>query len=198
MTPRAAYHNVELWSDMSKWLQLAWIASVVTGGTLLGHAIAYTLEGRSLADGHHAYFAPMLEVVLASVFLGCALIVGRAIASRGLRRMQALPPLLQLWIIVASLQIAGFATIEFLEGSAPNAVGCGIEVLMAFLVAVAIALFCSVVERYAAAILCSYAQRMQSPDASTRRVRFPIDAARSLAICAGVRRFQRPPPLIIG
>lgn len=181
---------------MARGLQAAWVAGVAACGTLLGHAVAYALEGHSLADGHHGYFRPMLEVVLASALLGCALIVGRAITSQGSRRMPALPPFPRLWFIVASLQIAGFATIELLEGNAPDALGCGVEVLIALLVAVGIKLFCRVVERCARAILYSYAQRLQSPGASTRRPPIPVDAARSLAVCAGVHRFKRPPPLI--
>ena len=181
---------------MARGLQIAWIAGVAACGTLLGHAVAYALEGRSLADGHHGYFRPMLEVVLASALLGCLLIVGRAITSQGLARVHALPSFPRLWFIVASLQIAGFATVELLEGNAPDALGCGVEVLMALLVAVAIMLFCRVVERCAQTIRYAYAQRLQSSGGSTRRLPLRIDAARSLAVCAGVSRFKRPPPPI--
>ena len=181
---------------MARALRSAWLASFIACGTLLGHAVTYALEGRSLADGHHGYLAPMLEVVLASAFLGCTLIVGRAITSQGFRRTLALPPFPRLWFIVASLQIAGFVTIEFLEGHAPDALGCGVEVLIALLVAVVITLFYRVVERCAQAILYAYAQRLQSSGASTRRLPLPVDAARSLAVCVGVHRFKRPPPLI--
>jgi len=153
---------------MARALQVAWIVTVAVCGTLLGHAVVYALEGRSVADGHHGYFAPMLEVVLASTLLGCALIVDRAITSQGFRRMDALPPLSRLWFIVASLQLAGFVTIEFFEGNGPDALGCGVEVLIALLVAVGIALFYRVVERCVQTILYAYAQRLQSSGASTR------------------------------
>jgi len=181
---------------MARGLQIAWVAGVAACGTLLGHAVAYALEGRSLADGHHGYFRPMLEVVLASALLRCLLIVRRAITSQALGRMHALPPFPRLWFIVASLQIVGFVMIELLESNAPDALGCGVEVLMALLVAVTITLFCRVVERCAQTMLYAYAQRLQSSGASPRRLPLQVDAARSLAVCAGVHRFKRPPPLI--
>ena len=194
---RAAYHRVESRLSMAKGLQIAWIASIVACATLLGHVVAYALEGRTLTDGHHGYLAPMLDVVLASAFLGCAVILGRAVTSQRARRMDALPPLPLLWLIVASFQTAAFAALELLEGKAPDALGCGVEVLMALLVAVAIKLFCRVVERCARAMLSTYARRLHSSGASTRRPLLPpVDAALSLAVRVGVHRFKRPPPLI--
>jgi hypothetical protein len=181
---------------MARGLRSAWPVSVIACGTLLGHAVTYAFEGRSLADGHHGYFAPMLEVVLASAFLGCALIIGRAVTSLRAPHMNALPPLQWLWLIVASFQTAAFATLEFFEGDAPDVFGCGVEVLMALLVAIVIMLLCRVVERCAQAILYAYAQRPQSSGASRRRLPLPVDGARSLAVRVGVYRFERPPPVI--
>jgi hypothetical protein len=182
---------------MARTLGIAWFAGIVTGGTLLGHAVAYALEGRSLADGHHGYFAPLADVAVASALLGCALVAGRAIASRGVRHHAlALPRLPQLWVGVASLQVAGFAGLERLEGNAPNALGCGIEILIALFVAIAMTLFGRVVEQLAQSIVSAYAPRLRAPCFATGRSAATVDAARALAVRVGVRRFKRPPPIL--
>jgi hypothetical protein len=181
---------------MAKLLRAAWAAGIVASGTLLGHIIAYALEGRSSADGHHAYFSPLLEVAVASALLGSALFAGRRIASRGLHRTHALPPLSRLWFIVASLQTAGFVALELLEGNTPDALGCIVQIFAALLVAVAMTLFCRILEHCAHIMLCSYATRLRSSAGALTRRLPPVDAARTLTSRAGVRRFKRPPPTI--
>lgn len=162
---------------------------------LLGHTLTYALENRTLADGHHAYFVPLLEVLVASALVCCALLVGRAISNRGLRTMQASPPLWRLWLIAASAQTAGFVMLEVLEGNAPDAFGCAVQVVMALLAALTIALFYRVIERCALAISSSYAGRVAPSRDSVKRLVWQIDVARILTVRTGIRRFKRPPPV---
>lgn len=181
---------------MSRVLRNAWVASIVACGTLIGHTVTYALEGRDLADGRHGYFAPILDVVLASALLACALLVGRVVSSYGIHRVRALPSLPRLWLVAAVLQVAGFVTLELLEGNAPDAVGCSVQIVVALLVAVSMTLFWRVVHRYAEALLISYARRTRSPARPASGLLSPVDAVRSLVVRAGVRRFKRPPPQV--
>jgi hypothetical protein len=181
---------------MAKLLRASWAAGIVASGMLLGHIIAYALEGRSRADGHHAYFSPLLEVAVASALLGSGLFAGRKIGSRALHRVHALPPLSHLWFIVALLQTVGYVALELLEGNTPDALGCSVQIFVALLVAVAMTLFCRVIERCAQALSCSYTRRLSSSTPALPSVIAPVDGARALSVRAGIRRFKRPPPLI--
>ncbi|GEM_PF-958275 len=181
---------------MRRVLELAGLLSVAACGTLSGHALAYLLEGRSMDDARHGYFTPVLEVAGAALLLCAVLAAARMLAAVSARRGRRTPPLSSLCVMLAALQVAGFATMEFLEGNPPDPIGCGVEILIALLIAVAVSLVLAFVERCVAPILTTYLRRRSGADTAVRRP--PVAFVRPpllLAICAGVRRFKRPPPL---
>jgi hypothetical protein len=183
---------------MRRALRIAGLLSVAAWGTLVGHAVTYLLEGRALADGRHGYFSPLLEIVFAATALSCVILVVRAMRASGDRRVRETPSLPVFWMILATLQVAGFAVLESIEGNAPDAFGWCVEVMIALVVAVAVTLFLGVVERCVAAIAATYhalARNHHSP------IRLSATAPRpslQLAACAGIHRFKRPPPIVIG
>ena len=136
-----------------------------------------------------------MALLVASALVCCALLVGRAISARGLRTMRALPPLWRLWLIAATAQTAGFVVLEVLEGNAPDAFGCAVQIVVALLAALTMTLFYRVIERCALAILSSYAGRIASCPNLAKRPVCQIDVARSLTVRTGIRRFKRPPPV---
>ncbi|TAM74886.1 hypothetical protein EPN44_09990 [bacterium] len=177
-------------------LRLAWVACVAVAVTLLGHAAAYLVQGRDLADGRHAYFAPSLDVASALAILGATLLVVRAAAGRAVHP-PSLPALPHLWAGLSIVQVGGFALLERLEGQTPDLIGCVVEALTALLVAVALTLFFGLVGRCAAGAPAAYLRRYgDGPSLKwcTRTgVRVPLQP---FAARMGTRRFKRPPPAI--
>jgi len=186
---------------MRRALRIVGLLSVAAWGTLVGHAVTYLLEGRALADGRHGYFSPVLEIVFAVAALSGAVVVARAIRASGDRRVRetpslpVLPSLPAFWMMLATLQVAGFAALESIEGNPPDAFGWCVEVVTALVVAVALTLFLGFVERCAAAIAATYHGRARG--LSPIRLRAAARPPLQLAVCAGIHRFKRPPPLVI-
>lgn len=179
-------------------LRIAGLLSVAACGTLVGHALTYLFEGRTLADGRHGYFSPLLEIVFAAAALSFVIFVVRALRASGDRSVCGTPPLPAFWVLLATMQVAGFAALEALEGNAPDTFGWCVEVLVALLVAVGISLFLGLVERCVLAIAAAYGDRARRHDGRIPpRTDAPGSALR-LAFCIGVHRFQRPPPIVTG
>lgn len=148
-------------------------------------------------DGHHGYFALVLELAVAAVLLCAVVTIARILTAAGGRRVYETPSLPTLCLTLAALQVAGFTALEFSEGNAPDLIGCGVEILAALLIAVAVSLMLSLVERCVAPILTTYLRRGSGAEAALRCappafVRPPV----LLAVCIGVRRFKRPPPIL--
>lgn len=173
------------------------ILSVAGCGTLIGHVLAYFLEARTMADGHHDEFPMLLELAILSVVLSTIVVVARRMFGRRAGDPMAVPSLPTLCAILALLQVAGFAALEFSEGDAPDLMGCSVEALTALLIAVLVSLFLSFVERCVAPISATYLRRATPSHAAVRRLRAPlVRPTLLLEACAGVRRFKRPPPSI--
>jgi drug/metabolite transporter (DMT)-like permease len=150
-----------------------------------------------MSDGHHGYFSPLLAIAIASLLLCSLIAVLRLAIVPGNRAARGTPSSLALYVTLAALQVAGFAALEFVEGNPPDAIGCGIEALTALVIAAFVFFFISFAQRYVAPILTTYLRRARSAWDAMRRL--PADFVQPplrLAVCAGVRRFQRPPPII--
>jgi hypothetical protein len=183
---------------MRRGLGISGLLSVAAFAMLVGHAVTYLLEGRTLADGRHGYFAPLLEIVFASVALSCVVLIVRAMRAREGDRVSETPSLPVLWMTLATLQVVGFAALESLEGNAPDAAGWGVEVIVALIVAVGVALFLGFVERCILAIATTYLGRERNHRSTTGLRAAGVRSPLQLAVCAGVHRFKRPPPIVIG
>jgi len=176
--------------------RIAGFLSVAAFGTLAGHVATYLLKGRTMTDGHHGYFSPLLGIAIASVLLCSIVAVVRLVivpSNRGVREVRS--PL-AFFVALATLQVAGFAALEFLEGNAPDVTGCGIEALTALAIAASVFFFMSVAERYVAPALTTYLCRTRNACNAVKRL--PADFVQPplrLAVCAGVSRFKRPPPV---
>jgi hypothetical protein len=69
--------------------------------------------------------------------------------------------------------------------------------LMAFVIAAFVFFFISFAERYVAPVLTTYLRRTRNACNAIRRL--PADFVQPplrLAVCAGICRFKRPPPII--
>jgi hypothetical protein len=172
-----------------------WLAAVVPA-TLAGHGLAYALTGRSAADGHHAWMAPVLEVSIALLLAACTALTVEALLRAGVfAHTPAERSWLALWPRLSVAQLALFATIEHMEGTNAGAVGCLIQVLVALVTAYMLYAFGHLLLHCArgAAAASRYLQRMLRTVTSfvSRR---PAFVAYALAVHAGSSRFQRPPP----
>jgi hypothetical protein len=147
-------------------------------------------------DGHHGYFSPLLAIAIASVLLcGIVAVVRLAIEPSG-RAVRQARSSLAFYVTLATLQVAGFAALEFVEGNAPDIIGCGIEALTALMLAALVLFFMSVAERYVAPVLSTYLRRTRNACDALKRL--PTDFVQPplrLAVCAGICRFKRPPPI---
>ncbi len=166
-------------------------------GTLAGHAVAYLLKGRTMDDGHHGYFSALLAVAIVAVFLCSIVALIRLVAVPGNRAQRRAPSFLVFSVALATLQVAGFAGLEFFEGNTPDLIGCGIEALIALAIAAFVWCFIAVAERYVAPILTTYLRRAQNACHAISRLSADfVQPPPRLAACAGMCRFQRPPPII--
>jgi len=183
---------------MRQALRIAGLLSVAACGTLVGHALTYLLEGRTVADGRHGYFSPLLETVFAAATLSFVVIAVRALRASRNARVCATPTLPAFWVIVATMQVVGFAALESFEGNAPDIFGWSVEIVVALLVIVGVSVFLGLVERCAIAIAATYARRARRYDnVLSMRPLAPGTSVR-LALLIGIHRFQRPPPIAIG
>jgi len=147
-------------------------------------------------DGHHGYFSPLLGVAIASVLFCSIVAVVRLMTVPRHRAVRTARSSLVFYVTLAVLQVAGFAALEFLEGNAPDVIGCGIEALTALVIAAFVLFFMSFAERYVAPVLSTYLRRMRNACNAVRRL--PADFVQPplrLAVCAGICRFKRPPPI---
>jgi hypothetical protein len=179
-------------------LGISGLLSVAAFGTLVGHALTYLLEGRTLTDGRHGYFALLAEIVFASVALSCVVLVVRALRTREDRRPRDMPSLPVLWAVLATLQVAGFAALESIEGNAPDVAGWGLEVVVALVIAVGVALFLGLVGRCILGITTTYIGRERTHHSVLTLRAAAVRSPLQLTVCAGVHRFKRPPPIVIG
>jgi hypothetical protein len=176
---------------------IASLLSVAAFGTLAGHAVTYLLKGRTTDDGHHGYFSPLLAVAIASVLLCGIVAVVRLLTVPSNRAVREAPSSLTFYVTLATLQVAGFAALEFFEGNAPDLIGCGIEALTALAIAAFVFFLSSFAERYVAPVVTTYLRRARNAFNALRRL--PADFVQPplrLAVCAGICRFKRPPPII--
>jgi drug/metabolite transporter (DMT)-like permease len=148
-----------------------------------------------MTDGHHGYFSPLLGIAIASVLLCSIVAVVQLVIVPRNRAVRKARYSLAFFVALATLQVAGFAALEFLEGNAPDVIGCGIEALTALLIAACVFFFTSVAERYVAPAVTTYLRRTRNACNAVRRL--PADFVQPplrLAVCAGICRFKRPPP----
>jgi len=177
--------------------RIARLLNVAACGTLAGHALTYLLKGRTMDDGHHGYFSPLLAVAIASVLLCSIVALVRLVAAPSNGAGRRAPSFLAFYVTLATLQVAGFAALESFEGNPPDVIGCGIEALMALVIATFVFFLISFAERYVAPIVTSYLRRARNACNAVMRV--PpgfVQPPLRLAVCAGICRFERPPPII--
>jgi hypothetical protein len=163
--------------------------------TLIGHALAYNLAGRSQADGHHGYFVQALEY--STILLGglCVLLIARALTRRGWV-VPRFGSLATTWIKLSVLQIAMFAVLERMEGYVPALVGCAEQALVALCAALALSYFARVLNRceHGAADAERYLRRLRLSLLGRHISRSPYARAYALSVRVGPSRFARPPP----
>jgi hypothetical protein len=148
-------------------------------------------------DGHHGYFSSLLAIATASVLLCSIVAVVRLVTVPSNRALREAPSPLAFCVTLATLQVAGFAALEFFEGNAPDVIGCGIEALTALVIVAFVFFLISFAERYVAPVVTTYLRRMRNACNAVRRL--PADFVQPplrLAVCAGICRFKRPPPII--
>jgi hypothetical protein len=148
-------------------------------------------------DGRHGYFSPLLAIAVVSVVLfGIATLV-RLVTEPSNRAARKAPSSLVFCLTLAVVQVAAFATLEFLEGHGPDVTGYGIEALIALVFAACVLFFASIAERYVAPAVSMYLRRARN--ACGAILRLPahfVQPPVRLAVCAGTCRFKRPPPII--
>jgi hypothetical protein len=147
-------------------------------------------------DGHHGYFSLLLAVAIASVLLCSIVAVVRLLTVPSNRAVREAPPAVAFYVALATLQVAGFAALEFFEGNGPDVIGCVIEALTALVIVALVVFFISFAERCIAPVVTTYLRRTRNACNAIRRL--PADFVQPplrLAVCAGVSRFKRPPPI---
>jgi hypothetical protein len=154
------------------------------------------MAGRSTADGHHTWLAPVLECSLALLATLCLLIAGGALLKSGIFAQTRIEQsCAALWPRLAFTQIGLFAIIEHAEGTHVTIIGVLVQIAVALLAAYVLSLFVGLLARCALGTeaAAAYLQRLLgdcaryvSHDAAT--------PAFALAVRAGASRFQRPPP----
>jgi hypothetical protein len=172
-----------------------WVAAVVPA-TLAGHGLAYALSGRSAADGHHAWMAPVLEVSVALLIAACTSFALDALLRAGVfAHTAAERSWFALWPRLSIAQLALFVAIEHTEGATAGLLGCAVQIFIALITAYMLYAFARLLVRCARATQAAsrYLQRMLRPVTSFIS-RQPAPVAYALAIHAGRARFQRPPP----
>lgn len=177
-------------------VRIAGVLSIAACGTLAGHAATYLIEGHTMEDGRHGYFAPSVEIAVASALLLGIVAVVRRLTAPVERRASEAMPLPTVCLALATLQIGGFVAMELCEGNAPDLTGCGIEALTALLIGAVVSLFLGFVERYVPPISATYVGRRRNARPAIRRL--PTDSVPPsllLAVRVGICRFQRPPPI---
>jgi hypothetical protein len=177
--------------------RIASLLSVAACATLAGHAVTYVLKGRTVNDGHHGYFSPLLGIAIASVLFCSIVAVVRLMTVPSNRAVRTARSSLAFCVTLATLQVAGFTALEFVEGNPPDVIGCAIEALTALVIAAFVLFFMSFAERYVAPVLSTYLRRTRNAYNAVRRLpAYFVQPPLRLAVCAGICRFKRPPPII--
>lgn len=172
-----------------------WLAAVIPA-TLAGHGLAYALTGRSAADAHHAWMAPVLECSIALLVAFVLLALGSALLKAHiLIHTQVERSWTALWPRLALSQILLFTAIERAEGAHVAAIGVLMQIVIALLIAYTVSLFAGLLVRCARSAYAAsrYLQRMLH-SAARYANRRPALVAQALAVRVGTSRFQRPPP----
>lgn len=169
----------------------------VVPATLVGHALAYFLDGRSMADGRHAWFAPLFECSIAALILLCAsLLSGSIFRYRFDSGFKSGASIFSVWLQLAIVQTTLFAAIETAEGAKITLLALAVQIAVALCAAQLLAIFARLIACCAAGTK-EAAQHLQR--LFTRRSIFirrePATRVVMLFACAGSYRFQRPPPV---
>ena len=181
---------------MGRAFRIARLLSVAACGTLAGHAVTYLLRGQTADDGRHGYFLPLLALAIFGAVLFSIVALARLLTGPN-RTARKSPPPLAFCATLATLQVTGFAALEFLEGNGPDIIGYGVEALMALVFGAFVLFSISFAERYIAPVASMYLRR--SSNACSAILRLPAEFVQPpmrLAVCAGMSRFKRPPPSI--
>jgi len=171
-----------------------WAAAILPA-TLIGHGIAYAAQGRSLADGHHGWIAPVFEWSLALLIALCTMLLGDTLMrAHVLAQSAAESSVLAVWPRLALSQIGLFMMMERAEGTHAGLLGCFVQIVVAFATAYVICLFARLLARCRkGSAVNRYIRRLLSIAPSFAVVE-PAYVAHALAVRAGASRFQRPPP----
>jgi len=162
---------------------------------LAGHALTYAFMGRSLADGHHAYYASLLQFSTLLLAVCCVVF-----AARAMTRIGWIAPLQQsiltTWLKLSVGQILLFAVFERFEGYVPAVAGYAAQLLVALFAALAIQYFSRFIARCQDGTreAQSYLRRLLASARGVRLCVRPFEPAYALRVRAGISRFQRPPP----
>ncbi|HVA29537.1 MAG TPA: hypothetical protein VNF68_15250 [Candidatus Baltobacteraceae bacterium] len=172
-----------------------WIFAAIPA-TLAGHALAYALGGRVMADGHHRWFGPLLECALALLLavslwlLGDVMVKARVLARDIIERNA-----LRLWPRMAAAQVVLFLSIEGIEGTSIRWTDVAVQVLVALIAAYALGLFARVLEACArgTAQAVRYLERLRRANLSFAG-REPSTQSIAATLIFGTFRWGRAPP----
>ncbi len=154
------------------------------------------LAGRTMADGHHAWFAPTLEIsaavliALCLALAGSALMRARVVAQVGVERS-----LMALWPRLAVAQFVLFAGMERAEGTHATLLGYAVQMAVALVAALVLSLFARLLARCidSASEAGRYLERLFA-EVATIISRRSVWCPSTLAVQIGSHRFVRPPP----
>lgn len=171
-------------------------ALAVLPATLVGHALAYALMGRAIADGRHAYFVPALDLSLALLAVLGLLTLGGALLRRRVLALDARGSIGSYWIKLAPLQIATFTVLERSEGHGATVEACLVQIAVALFAAVLLVCFARLLSKCVRVgeAAATYLHRFLAPPLPAYLHRTPVSLATALFAHAGSSRFQRPPP----
>jgi len=172
-----------------------WFAAVIPS-MLVGHAAAYTLSGRTMADGRHAWLAPTLECSLAVLLGVCSVVLASTLLRWGIfKRTNVERSLFELWPRLALAQLVLFGATESLEGVHVTLFGIAVQLVTALCAAYFLSLFSRLVVRCIAGAdqASRYLERLLTETVALAG-REPAPRSVALLACAGHNRFQRPPP----
>lgn len=163
---------------------------------LLGHALTYLLDGRSMLNGQHSWMLPAVEASAAFLVGVFTLLVATALLDARIMTYSRFEcSAWRLWPRLGAAQVALFCLVEHVEGTHAGFLGCAIQLAVAYLCAALVAHFTRLIVDCArgTAQAARYLVRSFAAPA-VFAAREPLVAAAALAVCAGTSRFQRPPP----
>jgi hypothetical protein len=158
--------------------------------------MAYAVLGRSMNGAPHEWVGPAVEYSLVLLGFVAAAAIGGTLLRFGILAHTAIErSCLSLWPRLAIAQAALFISAERLEGSRAGIVGVAVQIGAALAAAYLVSLFARVISACERLVdqVCRYCGRARRRVALIPRCRCTPHF--SLAVCAGISRFQRPPPL---